>query len=131
MKSGLSQFLFLHNNDNNNNSNNNNNNNNNDNNNNNIIMNAADKCHNNFGGDRSPGTIRKDWRKTSNMFPGKLKMHQLQKNTCTPWINISHPKKDTLYQIDLCFILIGWPYKWTWLLCCIINGRIKLRKIVI
>ena len=46
-----------------------------------IIMNAADKCHNNFGGDRSPGTIRKDWRKTSNMFPGKLKMHQLQKNT--------------------------------------------------
>ena len=36
---------------------------------------------NNFGGDRSPGTIRKDCRKTSNMFPGKLKMHQLQKNT--------------------------------------------------
>ena len=67
MKSGLSQFLFLH-----------------------IIiimtitiiiiiiiiimiiiittvtMNAGDKCHNNFGSDRSPGTIRKDWRKTSN-----------------------------------------------------------------
>ena len=35
-----------------------------------IIMNAGDKCHNNFGSDRSPGTIRKDWRKTSNMFQG-------------------------------------------------------------
>ena len=31
-----------------------------------ITMNAGDKCHNNFGSDRSPGTIRKDWRKTSN-----------------------------------------------------------------
>ena len=46
-----------------------------------IIMNAGDKCHNNFGGDRSPGTTRKDWRKTSNLFLDKLKMHQLQKNT--------------------------------------------------
>ena len=93
-----------------------------------IIMNAADKCHNNFGGDRSPGTIRKDWRKTSNMFPGKAQNASATEEH-TPWINISH--KDTLYQIDLCFILISWPYKWTWLLCCIINGRIKLRKIVI
>ena len=31
-----------------------------------ITVNAGDKCHNNFGSDRSPGTIRKDWRKTSN-----------------------------------------------------------------
>ena len=31
-----------------------------------ITMNAGNKCHNNFGSDRSPGTIRKDWRKTSN-----------------------------------------------------------------
>ena len=68
------------------------------------------KCHNNFGGDRSPGTIRKDWRKTSNMFPGKLKMHQLQKNTL---LGSTSPilRKTLLYQIDLCFILIGWPYK--------------------